>query len=156
MKYHIAQVNVAYAKGISSEAVMKGFNDRLDEINTLADKSPGFVWRYVTDSRDPLDRVFEDPLILYNLSVWTSIEALHHFTYKTVHAELYAGRKQWFGDWKALAGEMLGNQYFAMWWIKAGELPSVKESKEKMALISERGPTPLAFNFKNRFPPPEM
>jgi hypothetical protein len=149
MKFHLAQVNVAYAKGAENDAVMKGFNDRLDEINQLADQSPGFVWRYVTDSRDPLDRVFSDPFILYNLSVWESIEALHHFTYKTVHAELYAGRRQWFDDWRAL----MGSSFLAMWWVKVGHRPTVPESKERLALLSEKGPTPEAFHFKQRFPP---
>jgi hypothetical protein len=151
MKFHLAQVNVAYAKGPQSDAVMKGFNDRLDEINTLADKSPGFIWRYVTDSRDPLDRVFSDPLILYNLSVWESPEALHYFTYKTVHAELYAGRRQWFEEWRPL----MKSAFLAMWWVNAGHIPTVQESKERLALLSEKGPTPLAFHFKQRFSPGE-
>ena len=149
MNFHLAQVNVAYAKGLQSDAVMKGFNDRLEEIHALADQSPGFIWRYKSTTDNPLALVFENPLILHNLSVWESLEALHHFTYKTAHAELYAGRKQWFDDWKAL----MGSQLQAMWWIKAGSLPTVQESKEKLALISEKGPTPLAFHFKQRFPP---
>lgn len=149
MEFHLAQVNVAYAKGTQSDAVMKGFNDRLDEINALADQSPGFIWRYVTDSRDPLDRVFSDPLILYNLSVWESLEALHHFTYKTVHAELYAGRRQWFEEWRPL----MSSAFLAMWWVNAGHLPTVQESKERLALLSEKGPTARAFHFKQRFPP---
>ena len=50
--FHLAQVNVAYALGGPGDPVMAEFNARLDEINQLADVSPGFVWRYVTDSRD--------------------------------------------------------------------------------------------------------
>jgi hypothetical protein len=151
MKHHLAQANVAYAKGNTDDPMMKGFHERIDPINTLAEQSPGFVWRYVTDSRDPLDRVFEDPLILFNFSVWESIEALHHFTYKTVHAELYSGRRQWFADWKTQAGAVMGIGLFAMWWIRAGQLPTVEEARQKLRLIAERGPTPLAFHFKTRF-----
>lgn len=149
MELHLAQVNVAYAKAPQDDPLMAGFIARLDEINLLAEKSPGFVWRYVTDTRDPKDRVYTDPFILYNLSVWESIEALHQFTYKTAHAELYAARKQWFEDWKP----KMGSVFLALWWIKAGHRPTVAESKERLAVLSEKGPTPFAFTFKQRFPP---
>jgi hypothetical protein len=41
--YHIAQVNVGRIKGPIDGPVMAGFVARLDEINALADRSPGFV-----------------------------------------------------------------------------------------------------------------
>jgi heme-degrading monooxygenase HmoA len=154
-KYHIAQANVAYARGSTQDPIMKGFHDRIDEMNSLADKSPGFVWRFVTDSRDRLDRVYEDSQILFTFSVWESIEALHHFAYKTAHAEVYAGRRQWFADWSSQAGASLISAPLVLWWIAAGRIPTVEEAKEKLRLISERGPTPLAFHFKTRFSPEE-
>jgi hypothetical protein len=43
--YHIAQVNVGQIKAPLEDQVMAGFVARLDEINALADSSPGFVWR---------------------------------------------------------------------------------------------------------------
>lgn len=151
MKYHLAQVNVAYAKGDTSDPMMKVYHQRVDEMNTAADRSPGFVWRCKTDSRDPLDRLYDDPQVLFNMSVWESIEALHHYTYKTVHAELYAARRQFFEDWKTRIGEVLGRSFFAMWWTPIGQLPTVAEAKVKLRRISEQGPTPSAFHFKTRF-----
>jgi hypothetical protein len=51
-------------------AVMKGFVDRLAEINALADNSPGFVWRLQTDEGDATTlQTFEDPMLLVNMSV---------------------------------------------------------------------------------------
>jgi uncharacterized protein DUF3291 len=41
-KYHLAQVNIARMKGSLDSAVMSGFVARLDEINALADRSPGW------------------------------------------------------------------------------------------------------------------
>ena len=61
----------------------------------LAEKSPGFVWRYVSDSRDPDAREYDDVMVLFNMSVWRDIDALHNFTYRTAHAELFANRKKW-------------------------------------------------------------
>ncbi|HTS51630.1 MAG TPA: DUF3291 domain-containing protein [Bryobacteraceae bacterium] len=46
--YHIAQVNIGRIKAPLEDPVMAGFVNRLDEINALADKSRGFVWRLQT------------------------------------------------------------------------------------------------------------
>ncbi len=150
MTYHLAQANVAYALADASDPRMAEYMARLDEINRLADAAPGFVWRYLTDSRDPSQREFSDPRVLFNMSVWTSIEALHAYTYRTGHAEVYAARKRWFVDEKAV----VGGHALAMWWIPAGERPTVADAKQKLADITASGPTPQAFTFKQRFPPP--
>lgn len=148
--YHLAQANVAYAFADHDDPRMADFMARIDELNRTADASPGFVWRYLTDSRDPAQREFADPRVLFNMSVWTSIEALHGYTYRTVHAEVYAARRRWFSDIKAV----IGGHAFAMWWIPAGEVPTVADAKERLDSIIATGPTPRAFTFKQRFPPP--
>lgn len=150
MTYLLAEANVAYALTPTDDPRIADYMARLDEINTLADRSPGFVWRYLTDSRDPTQREFEDPLVLFNMSVWTSIEALHHYTYNTTHVEVYAARRRWFADEKAV----VGGHALALWWIPEGTLPTVADAKYKLALIAERGPTEDAFSLKKRFPPP--
>jgi heme-degrading monooxygenase HmoA len=150
MSYLLAQANVAYALAPVDDPVMADFIARIDELNKLAEQSPGFVWRYLTDSRDPLQREFDDPRVLFNMSVWTTVEALHHYTYGTAHAEVYAARRRWFTGEKAVVG---GNAA-AMWWISEGRWPTATEAKEKLTLIADRGPTAEAFSFKKRFPPP--
>ena len=42
-KYQIAQVNIGRMRASLDDSVMAGFVARLDEINALADGSPGFV-----------------------------------------------------------------------------------------------------------------
>jgi hypothetical protein len=44
----------------------------------------------------------------------------------------------------------------ALWWVEAGHIPTVAEAQEKLALIEQYGPTPLAFTFKQRFTVEEM
>lgn len=44
--YHVAQVNIGRIVAELNDPVMAGFVNRLDEINALADGSPGFVWRW--------------------------------------------------------------------------------------------------------------
>lgn len=155
MTHHLAQVNVAYALGGPDDAVMAEFNARLDEINALAENSPGFVWRYVSDSRDLAQREFADPRVLFNMSVWESLEALHAFTYRSAHGPVFAARKKWFGDWQGAAGriEELGEgmPFLALWWIPAGQVPSVREGIERLRLLGYEGPSPGAFTLKRAF-----
>ena len=77
-KYHIAQVNIGRIKAPLDHPMMAGFMGRLDEINALADNSPGFVWRLQTGEGNatyfrPYDH---DYRILLNMSVWETVEAL--------------------------------------------------------------------------------
>jgi len=48
-KYHVAQVNMGRIKAPLDDPSMAGFMNRLDELNAIADKSPGFVWRLQTN-----------------------------------------------------------------------------------------------------------
>ena len=149
-RYQLAQANVAYMLAPHDDPRLADYMARLDEINQLADASPGFVWRYLTDSRDPKQREFADPRVLFNMSVWESIDALHAYTYRTAHAEVYAARRRWFVDVKAV----LGGHALAMWWIPAGTLPTVGDAKHRLELVTAQGPSPAAFTFKRRFAPP--
>jgi len=119
--YHLAQANVAYALADHDDSRMAVYMARLDEMNLLADRSDGFMWRYLTDSRDAAQREFADRRVLFNMSVWVSIEALHAYTYRTAHGEVYASRRQWFSETKAV----VGGHALAMWWVREGELPTV-------------------------------
>lgn len=155
--FHLAQVNLAYARGDETDPVMTDFMAQLDEINALAERSPGFVWRYMTDSRDPSQRELENSRVLFNMSVWESAEALHAFTYRTQHAKVFASRKKWFDEWKERAGTLRelgeGVPFLALWWIPAGHLPTPAEALERLRSLGAKGPTAQAFTFKRLFTP---
>jgi heme-degrading monooxygenase HmoA len=157
VQHHLAQVNVAYSRGAQDDPVMAEFIAQLDEINTLADRSPGFVWRYISDTRDEAQREFEDGKVLFNLTVWESMEALHAFTYRTNHAKVFAARKKWFEDWKDSVRNVKelgeGVPFLVLWWVPAGHIPSAKEGIEKLRLLGQKGPCPEAFTFKQAFSP---
>ena len=74
---------------------MSDFVSELEDINKLADGSPGFVWRLKADdgAASSYIRAFDDDRLLINISVWESVEALHHFVYRNQHGEFY--RKPW-------------------------------------------------------------
>lgn len=139
--YHLAQVNIARMKAPLESPVMEGFVARLAEINALADASPGFVWRLQTEAGNATYlRPYADDRILFNLSVWESVEALKDYVYRTAHAELLKGRRSWF--------EQFDGSTVALWWMPAGQLPTVEEAKERLAHLDSRGPSPFAFTFK--------
>ena len=148
MAYHLAQLNVAKALAEMDSPIMHGFVSRLDEINALAECAPGFVWRLQTDAGDATSlRLFDDPLIIVNLSVWESVEDLKSYTYKSLHVELVKERKKWF--------ERFGRPHLVMWWIPAGKVPTVAEAQEKLEHLTRHGPTTEAFNFSKPFPQPK-
>jgi len=148
--YQIAQVNIGRIKGPLDGPVMAGFMSRLDEINALADNSPGFVWRLQTDSGNATYfRPFQDDdQVLMNMSVWETIEALKHYVYRTAHAELLRQRHEWF--------EKFAGVYVALWWVPAGHRPSIDEAKKRLAHLEKYGPTQFAFTFKQIFEPDEQ
>lgn len=95
--YQLAQIKVALARDEMDSERMAGFVARLDEINAIADRAAGFVWRLQSEAGDSTAiRVFDDPLLLVNLSVWDDLQSLQHFVYKTSHVELLRDRDAWF------------------------------------------------------------
>ena len=147
-RYHIAQVNIGRMKAPLEDSLMSGFVSRLDEINALADRSPGFVWRLQTPAGNATYlRPYDDDRILFNMSVWESVEALKHYVYRTAHAELLRQRHDWF--------EKFAGAYAALWWVPIGHVPSIDEAKKRLAYLEEHGPTQFAFTFKSVFQPDE-
>ncbi len=125
------------------DPTMAGFVARLDEINALADRSPGFVWRLQTEAGDATAiRAFPDPLLLVNLSVWESVEALREFTYRSAHAGVMRRRAEWF--------ERMDEPHLVLWWVPAGDLPTLDEAKARLDRLRSEGPSPEAFTFRSR------
>jgi hypothetical protein len=144
----LAQVNIARMRGSLEDPVMAGFVARLDEINALADGSPGFVWRLQTGQGNATYlRPYDDDRILFNLSVWRTLDQLRDYVYRSRHAEMLRQRQEWF--------ERFTGAYLALWWVPAGHLPSVDEAKKRLAHLAGHGPTPFAFTFRASFPPDE-
>jgi len=143
-RYDIAQLNVGRAVGPLDGAVMADFMSWLDEINALAERSPGYVWRLQGESGNNTDlKLSDDPLFIVNLSVWSSIEALYEFTYRSDHKTVFKRRHEWF--------ERMGTPNTVLWWQPAGTPPTAQEALARLERLTTLGPTPEAFTFKERF-----
>lgn len=59
---YLAQINVARMIAILDDPLMADFVQQLDEVNKIADESPGFVWRLKSDegSSSSYIRAFDD------------------------------------------------------------------------------------------------
>lgn len=146
--YQLAQVNIALAKAALDSAVMQGFTARLEEINRLADAAPGFVWRYESAPGEDAAarRLFGPDLMLVNISVWSDLPSLKGFVYRSAHAELLRQRGAWF--------ERMGAVYQALWWLPAGQVPTLPEAKARLDTLQSQGPGPEAFTFAQAWPAP--
>ena len=144
--HHLAQLNIGRTKAPLDSELLSGFVEGLEHVNALADSSPGFVWRLQTDEGDATSiRAFEDELMIVNMSVWESIDALWDFVYAGDHLAYMRRRREWFERIEA---------HMVLWWVPAGHLPSVDEALDRLEHLRANGPSEHAFTFKQRFPAP--
>jgi heme-degrading monooxygenase HmoA len=148
--YSLAQVNIAHMLAPLDEPLMAEFVTRLDTVNALADAIPGFFWRLQTPAGNATDvRAYEDAMILFNMSVWASLEDLTRFVYasESKHRDVMKQRRRWF--------QRFDGPYMALWWIPQGHIPTVEEAKERLEHLRAHGETPYAFSFRKPFPGPD-
>ncbi len=148
MGHQLAQLNVAKMLAPLDHPRMREFVAALEPINAVADASPGFVWRLEDESGNATSvRVFDDDMLLVNMSVWESIDALKDFVYRSEHAAVMSRRRDWFTRHTTA--------YLVLWWIPEDHRPTESEARERLELVQAEGPSPEAFTFGRIFPPPE-
>jgi hypothetical protein len=149
-RFHLAQVNIGRFRAPLETPIMEGFRTQLDPINALADQSPGFIWRLQTeDGNATAIRPYAgDDLMAINMSVWESLESLQQFVYKSGHVDVLRALKQWF--------EQIEGPILVLWWIPAGQIPTVHDAQDRLQHLKENGPTPHAFTFRTPFPAPDQ
>ena len=145
--HHLAEINIARMLAPIDDPLMADFVAQLAPVNALADQSPGFVWRLQTESGHATSiKVYDDDMVIINLTVWESAEALREFVYKGAHHGVLRDRKRWF--------EKFDGPYYALWWVHAGHVPSPEEGKERLNYLRQHGDSEYAFSFQHLFPKP--
>lgn len=133
----LAEANIARALHPLDDPAMSGFVDRLDAVNATAERSPGFVWRYKEDT--PTVSAFDDPMLIFNMSVWESPQDLEHYVWNTVHKQVYRRKAEWFSK--------LASHHFVMWWVEDGHQPLPEEARERLDHLDRHGNTDHAFDW---------
>ena len=146
--YQLAQCNIARLRAPIDSPLLSEFVAALEPINRLADEAPGFVWRLQTETGDATAiRVFDDEMLMINMSVWESIDTLLAFTYGTAHRDVMRRRRQWF--------ERLASVYLVLWWIPKGTLPTPSDARTRLEMLEGAGSSPEAFTFRSPFRAPD-
>lgn len=147
MTFQLAQLNIARLLHPIDHPRIADFVNALDDVNALAENSPGFVWRLKTDSGNALDVHHPwsaDPFMLVNMSVWETPSDLKHFVYRSGHLDFYRRRAEWF--------EKPSQAHYVLWWIPRGHIPTPAEAAERLDHYRRHGATPFAFWFGELFP----
>lgn len=145
---HLAQLNVGLARAATDSPVMAGFIAGIEPVNALADAEPGFVWR-LQDGDGPGATALRPrgPDFMVNMSVWESLEALRDFVYRSgTHLDFMRRRREWF--------HRMAEEHLVLWWVPAGHLPDLAEGLSRLDLLRSRGPSPLAFTFRDPYAAP--
>ncbi len=146
--WELAQLNIAESVAPLDSPELADFVANLDRINELAEKSPGFVWRFTGDADDAslsLAPFAEDTIV--NLSVWQDIDSLHDYVYRTAHTEVMRRRHEWFVSRKEASA--------VLWWVPEGHRPDFHEAHQRLMQLNESGPSDTAFTFKQRRDAPQ-
>jgi hypothetical protein len=146
-KYHLAQLNIARLLAPIDSPAIADFVANITPINELAEQAQGFVWR-LKDENDNATaiNIFGDDLLIVNMSVWESVQALRDFAFKTAHSEVIKRRAEWF--------EKHQTAYLVLWWVPAGHQPSTDEAKQRLEHLKQHGDSTYAFTFRHLQEPP--
>ncbi len=144
--FHLAQLNIGRMVAPIDAPEVADFVAALDPVNAIADAATGFVWRLQTeDGNATAIHVFDDDLLLVNMSVWESLDALAGFVYRSDHVAVMRRRVEWF--------ERMDEAFLVLWWIPAGTVPTLDDAKDRLELLRRDGPSPRAFTFRHHFLP---
>jgi hypothetical protein len=148
--HHLAQYNVGRLNHPLDHAETAEFVAALEPINALAEASPGFVWRLQDEAGASSSYVsvegIDDPLLIVNYSIWTDIDSLKHFMYKSGHASYLRRRREWF--------QPSSEATMVCWWIPAGTIPDVNEAQRRLDLLRVKGPSAEAWPPNDPHTPP--
>jgi hypothetical protein len=139
--HHVAELNISRIRYDIDDPRMAEFTNNLALVNGIAERSPGFIWRYIDDSGSATNtRPFADPRIIVNFSVWESVAALERFVWRTVHKNFYGRRPDWF--------EHFDGPSMVLWWVPVGHRPSVEEAVGRIEYLKQHGPSNHAFDWQ--------
>ncbi len=149
--YYLVQANIARWHNSLEENLIREFNSQIDAVNKLAETNDGFIWRYESnDNGAEVKKAFGEKIV-FNMSVWSSLETLRGFSYRGQHSEIMKNKQRWF---------MKLNQVTAcLWWIPKTEIdngtyPGIDTAKEKLEQVDRFGPSRAAFTFANFYAMP--
>lgn len=142
---HLAEFNIGVLKYDWDDPRVADFQNNLDRVFAIAERSPGYVWHLQGDEMeaaqlDPDGPLGGNPRTASTLSVWEDAASLEHFVWNTLHKRFYDRR----GEWYDPEGQGLR---LVMWWVPEGHRPTIAEAAERLALLEATGDSDSAFGW---------
>ena len=137
----LAQFNIATIKYPLDDPRMKEFVDNIDLVHRIAERIGGLVKRLSDDSGTALNmRVYNDPRIVPNLTIWKDVASLETFVWKTLHKKFFDKREQWF--------DVSAKPKNVMWFCQPDYNPQMSDGVERLDYMIANGPSDYAFDWK--------
>lgn len=140
--HHLAEFNFGTLAHDWEDPRVAGFVNGITQVNAIAERSPGFVWRLGDEEmgdvqEDSAGPLADRPLTASTLSVWETPADLWQFVEKTVHRRFMARAAEWFvpGD----------RGYFVAWWVPIGHRPTVTEGMQRWKQLDRDGESETVF-----------
>lgn len=148
MEFHLAELNIARLRFSLDSVETSEFASVLEAVNQIGEVSPGFIWRLKADldQSSSYITISDDPLVIVNLTVWTDIESLKHFVYRSGHGAYFRRRSEWF--------EPSTEEHMVCWWIPAGIEPDLADAMLRLERLRTNGPSNDGFLFTAPLPKP--
>ena len=141
--FHLAQLNIGRLSAPLDSTQLADFVAGLGPVNAAAESAPGFVWRLKDDEGVGATSfsIYNDPMIIVNMSVWADHQSLWDFVYDDDHRSILRRRREFF--------ERMTEAFTVLWWVPAGHEPTVAEARERLDHLRANGPSEHAFGLKD-------
>lgn len=140
MKRHLAEFNLGILKYDWDDPRLADFADNLDRVNTIAARSPGFVWRLPdADMEAGQNGPMGHPRMASTLSVWEDGDSLGQFVWNTLHKRFFDRRHEWYDPSSAIR--------LVLWWVDPGSRPGFKDAMTRLRDLETNGDSDAAFGW---------
>ena len=144
MKVYLAEFNIGILRHDWEDPRIADFANALDQVNNIAARSPGFVWRLPDEEMEaaqcnPDGVLGGNPRTASTLSVWEDVDSLEQFVWRTLHKRFFDRREEWFAPDQGIR--------LVLWHIYQDHRPSINEAVERLRNLESRGDTDFAFGW---------
>lgn len=142
--HHLAEFNWGILKHDWDDPRVAEFAEAVPRVNSIAQRSVGFVWMMGDEAmdaaqNDPTGPLGGNPRMASTLSVWESVATLHRFVTRTVHDRFMRRGGEWH--------ESTSRPRMVLWWVPVGHRPDPHEAMARLDLLERGGAGPDAFDW---------
>ncbi len=145
MSFHLAEFNTGLLRYDWNDPRVADFVEALDDVNAIAARSPGFIWRMPDEEMeaaqcDPVGALGGNPRRASTLSVWSDLASLEQFVWQTLHRRFLDRSTEWFAPKQGIR--------MVLWQIPVGHRPTIDEAMQRFDSLNTAGDTGFAFGWE--------